>query len=1055
MVIENTHKSPFKFLDPYGVDDFKVFFGRDKEVRELYEHVNKNRIVLVYGQSGTGKTSIIKCGLANTFEPSDWLPFFVRRNGNINESLQEMVGNKWQPSPEELAAVKAELFSTEGQRQIGLINTPERFRTDYQDYVCSLLFNIRKHCQHSLRPVYIIFDQFEELLILGTHEERELFIFILKFLARPNAVTSCHVIIVMREEYFGWLDFVEKEIPEVADRRLRVETMRVNELREVIEKSCKRFNIEFENPHENISQIVKALSKRGEISLPYLQVYLDQLWREDYTRTYNGKEPPEGKYAPLTFTTDEIKKFGEIKDVLQRFLIERKDIIQKEVKKTFPHVDDDFVSSVLDCFVNDQGTKRPFQYEVVNGLYCIKDGDNRIFKSFDQKALSFTLKELEENQILRNNANYFELAHDILAKLIDGQRDSRQKRLNGIRIMISLYKKQNEIIPYNLIKSWEKDIDKLMLKPDEQNFYQQSKQDGYRKETKEYVNKAIKREMERRKYRRIILLLVLAISILVLLGYFFWNNLKRENAYYAIDSISNMDTVKNTQEAMLMSRYFYEYRFKELDARKTNTIQTKFLELARSESLTKSFAFSKLTLQSSTGLVAGFDVDLSYSGRYVSVRNDAHAQVNEPANFALLNTSTNQVDYSFQNVLYAYFLEATDTLIVALLDIDRRNEEDNPNGFILFDCKGKKIISTIWMNSAPADRNYLYDKNYLASNVFSYWDNFKIRMDKSGKLIIPYFTYKDHRGGYGKSKVTKLDIRSIDGQVLYNTPSEFSISISKKGDKAIYAFPDKTGTSVFYQYSAAGSFDQALFSGATFADFTENDHILFNDRNFLKVVDNNGIEVRKARVNEWFRYAYAGSSNNYAVLALEDSVGVLNFNKESIKTFEGKLVGFNFNARRIITHISTIDENDKKINQLMLWDFKGDSLKSFRSETTIDSVSFNSMSNSILIKCAKGEKIKNPILYLLDGNLDVMATLTLTPNDTYGFSGNGQNYYYVRDNSLCVFRNEPSINATDINTMYQWLDIQREKLGSKYKDSIGTLLKKHHLARFRTDRLSF
>ena len=103
---EATHKSPFKFLDPYGIEDFSSFFGREKEVRELYEHVNKNRIVLVYGQSGTGKTSIIKCGLANTFEPSDWLPFFVRRNTNINNSLKEVVGDKYQATAEELAAIK-------------------------------------------------------------------------------------------------------------------------------------------------------------------------------------------------------------------------------------------------------------------------------------------------------------------------------------------------------------------------------------------------------------------------------------------------------------------------------------------------------------------------------------------------------------------------------------------------------------------------------------------------------------------------------------------------------------------------------------------------------------------------------------------------------------------------------------------------------------------------------------------------------------------------------------------------------------------------------------
>ena len=1054
MIAEAKHKCPFKFLDPYGIEDYNFFFGREKEVRELYEHVNKNRIVLVYGQSGTGKTSIIKCGLANTFEPSDWLPFFVRRNSNINDSLQEVVGNKYRPTAEELAAIKSDLFSFEGQKQIGLINTPEKIRADYQDYVANLLYNIKKHSQHSLRPVYIIFDQFEELLILGSHEERDLFIFTLKYLARPNIVTSCHVIIVMREEYFGWLDFVEKEIPEVADRRLRVEAMRVNELREVIEKSCKKFNIEFSNPSENITQIVKALSRRGEISLPYLQVYLDQLWREDYHRTYSDKPAPDTKYAPLVFTTEEIRKFGEIKDVLQRFLIERKAIIQKDVKKNFPHVDDDFVNSVLDCFVNDQGTKQPFQYEVVDGIYRIKGGDYRLFKGFDQKALSFTLDALEENQILRNNANYFELGHDILAKLIDGQRDSRQKRINGIRIMINIYKKQNELIPYSLIKSWEKDMDKLILMRDEQNFYERSKQEGYRKETHDYLNKAVKRAMEKRKYKLISVLLGFTLAILGMVGFFFWKNLKRENGYYAVDAITNLDTINNKQDALVLGRYFYDYKFKLLDSVKSNIIQNRFLQIARSESLTKSFSIANLTLKSSAGLLQGFDVDLSYNGKYLSIRNDAQGRVNEPGDFMLLNTATNTVVNTFTNVLYSYFLGSTDTLLLAVLDTTRLTEDNLPNGFILYDCRHNEPVTGIWMNDSKDDRNFLYDKNYLSANVFSFWDSFKVRFDKSGKLIIPYFTYRNKAQGVGsKNKIPKLDIRSIHNKVLYSTISEYTVSLSKQGDKAIYAYPGKQGQLVFAEYSDYRGYNNVLFSGAEFADYTENDYVVYRDNYMLRIADQRGNVIRTARVDKLFTYAYAGNDNNYAVLACQDSSGVVSFSRNTVKTFNGRLVGYNFDARRLVTMIP--EDEGKSGNKLVLWDFKGDSLKSFSAVPGIESVTFNVMGNSILAKCIKGENVNYQFLYVLDGNLDVTATLFLTPNDTYGFSGNGRYYYYVRDNSACVFKNTYSINATNINTIYDWLNIQRNISGDNYRKNVDSLLGKYRISRFRTERFKF
>ena len=64
-----TKKYPFKFLDAYSQADHDFFFGREEEVAALYEMVFQTDILLVYGASGTGKTSLIQCGLANKFQP--------------------------------------------------------------------------------------------------------------------------------------------------------------------------------------------------------------------------------------------------------------------------------------------------------------------------------------------------------------------------------------------------------------------------------------------------------------------------------------------------------------------------------------------------------------------------------------------------------------------------------------------------------------------------------------------------------------------------------------------------------------------------------------------------------------------------------------------------------------------------------------------------------------------------------------------------------------------------------------------------------------------------
>ena len=82
-------KSPFKFLDAFTLADKDVFFGREEEVKNLYELVYKTRLVLLYGLSGTGKTSVIQCGLAARFDGTDWYPFTIRRQDNINVSLAQ------------------------------------------------------------------------------------------------------------------------------------------------------------------------------------------------------------------------------------------------------------------------------------------------------------------------------------------------------------------------------------------------------------------------------------------------------------------------------------------------------------------------------------------------------------------------------------------------------------------------------------------------------------------------------------------------------------------------------------------------------------------------------------------------------------------------------------------------------------------------------------------------------------------------------------------------------------------------------------------------------
>ena len=171
-------QSPFKFLDPFRQEDAREFFGREEETSQLYDFVNKNRLVMVYGTSGTGKTSLVQCGLSSRFDSTDWFPLFIRRGHDINDSLRDgLLKNEVSISP-----------------SVSIPKIVARLNSRY------------------LRPVYLIFDQLEEVLLLGNEEEQKVFIATVKELLQDTDL-DCHILFILREEFIARLYDFEKEVP--------------------------------------------------------------------------------------------------------------------------------------------------------------------------------------------------------------------------------------------------------------------------------------------------------------------------------------------------------------------------------------------------------------------------------------------------------------------------------------------------------------------------------------------------------------------------------------------------------------------------------------------------------------------------------------------------------------------------------------------------------------------------------------------------------------------------------------------------------------------------
>jgi ABC-type transporter Mla maintaining outer membrane lipid asymmetry ATPase subunit MlaF len=55
--------NPFPGLRPFKSDEAYLFFGRETQTDELLRRLRVNRFLSVIGSSGSGKSSLVRCGL--------------------------------------------------------------------------------------------------------------------------------------------------------------------------------------------------------------------------------------------------------------------------------------------------------------------------------------------------------------------------------------------------------------------------------------------------------------------------------------------------------------------------------------------------------------------------------------------------------------------------------------------------------------------------------------------------------------------------------------------------------------------------------------------------------------------------------------------------------------------------------------------------------------------------------------------------------------------------------------------------------------------------------
>ena len=362
-------KEPYKFLNWFGEEDIAIFHGRDYEIKRLVNLVESQRITVLYGESGTGKTSLLRAGVIPVLRDKG---FYVTYFRPLTDPFREL--------GESLKSV----FGVQAEAQVSI-----------QD--------LAKNRLSKGKTLFIIADQFEEFFIRQGFNTRKDFELALKnILDIPGS--HIHILLSLRSDYLDRLD----EFEEIMGRdplrsRIRLHNLGPSNASVAILEPAKDFEINLDQAL--LEKLVSDLG-HGWIAPPQLQIVCYSLWKNwvDKGKPANG------------LTLESYFELGATEKILENYLTRviqdlNNESILAELSITLqPELAQSTAKAILKSLITSERTKIAVssreitQSELIQRLNILPDQINAI------------LNFLQNRRIVRHvpDSQYYELVHEVM-----------------------------------------------------------------------------------------------------------------------------------------------------------------------------------------------------------------------------------------------------------------------------------------------------------------------------------------------------------------------------------------------------------------------------------------------------------------------------------------------------------------------------------------------------------------------------------------------------------------------------------------------------------------
>lgn len=295
-------KLPYRGIEPFRYADQSIFAVREEETWDLMSLITIYRGVLLYGESGTGKSSLIDAGLVPTALTKDYVIDKLRVQPSLGGEIKvERIPATDADGPPYLPSAFAD------DRRDGEGITQNQVTLSIDDFAARVKsFGEESAAQGAKgRQLLLIFDQFEEIITLfdevmraerdagqqkqARREARRQapalqahIVEMLLELLRDDSM-PVKILFVFREDYLAKVSALFELYQDILDQYLYLQHPRAEELQEIIrapfDKLPGHFTREIDEAlADDVAADIRKRSEGGGVNLTELQIACLMLW---------------------------------------------------------------------------------------------------------------------------------------------------------------------------------------------------------------------------------------------------------------------------------------------------------------------------------------------------------------------------------------------------------------------------------------------------------------------------------------------------------------------------------------------------------------------------------------------------------------------------------------------------------------------------------------------------------------------------------------------------------------------------------------------------------